>query len=155
MTVHRMRGDTTVKPRATSTEPAKATRGSVNAMPRVVLCDVGACENGELYESLVGLGYELEDCHDGETLLEAVVARSPDVVVFAMRADNLSDMAVLQLLRRILPDAPLILLVRDGSLATRRSVQALRPMYYAVAPVEGAELREAVRAAIVHRRRAH
>jgi DNA-binding NtrC family response regulator len=124
-------------------------------MPRVVLCDAGSSDKSDFYDSLVGLGYELESCRDGEALLEAVVARTPDVVVYSMRADNLSDMAVLQLLRRILPDAPLILLVREGSLATRRSVQALRPMYYAVAPVEEAELREAVRAGIVHRRRAH
>ena len=124
-------------------------------MPRVVLCDAGSRENGDLYESLVGLGYELENCHDGETLLEAVVARPPDVVVYALRAANESDLAVLQLLRRILPDAPLIMLVRGGSLATRREVQALRPMYYAVAPVEGAELREAVLSALEHRRRPH
>jgi DNA-binding NtrC family response regulator len=149
---HRQRGEMRVKARNQSFVPKTP---AVSTMPRVVLCDVGSSENGELYESLAGLGYELVDCHDGEALLEAVVDRTPDVVVFAMRADHVSDMAVLQLLRRILPDGPLILLVRDGSLATRRTVQSLRPMYYAVAPVEGGELREAVRAAIVHRRRAH
>lgn len=124
-------------------------------MPRVVLCDAGETGNGSPYESLVGLGYELEDCRDGETLLEAVVARPPDVVVFTMSGESDGDLAVLHLLRRILPDAPLILLVDECSLATRREMQILRPMYYAVSPVEGAELREAVRSAILHRRKDH
>ena len=130
-------------------------RAAVSAMPRVVLCESAKIASGSPYESLVGLGYELEDCHDGEMLLEAVVARPPDVVVYAMSGESESDLAVLHLLRRILPDAPLILLVDECSLATRREMQILRPMYYAVSPVEAAELREAVRSAILHRRPHH
>jgi DNA-binding NtrC family response regulator len=144
-----------VKSRSPGHSPRATSRETVTPMPRVVLCDANAAGNGELYESLVGLGYELEACRNGESLLEAVVARAPDVVVYSMRAGDVSDLAVLQLLRRILPDAPIILLVPDGSLSMRRTVQELRPMYCAVAPVEDAELRDAVRSAIAQRRRAH
>ena len=41
-----------------------------------------------------------------------------------------------------------MLLATDGSLAVQRQLRDLRPIYYAIVPVEPAELRDAVHAAI-------
>jgi len=55
--------------------------------------------------------------------------------------------------RRRMPDLPVVLVAEDSSLHTEKSVRELRPVYYAVAPIEGEELREAVGAALAHRSR--
>jgi DNA-binding NarL/FixJ family response regulator len=119
---------------------------------RVVVCDPLQDECGESCAPLQSGTLQLETCVDGEHLLEAVIGNAPDAIVYCMRSDIDADLAVLHLLRRILPDAPLILLAREGSLATQRAVQALRPVYYMVAPVDAEELREAVESVVGRRR---
>ena len=93
-------------------------------------------------------GLNIVSCQDGKTLLEEIVQNKPNVVIYAMKCGDPSDLGVLRLLRRASPDVPLVLLARDGSLSTQRLVQSLRPIYYAVYPLEPNELREAVRAAL-------
>ena len=91
-------------------------------------------------------GFDLVSLTDGEALLEEVVKNRPDVLIYGLSPNCGQDLGVLQLLRRAAPDLPLVLLAAQGSLSTQRLVQSLRPIYYAVSPVEAAELRDAVRA---------
>ena len=95
-----------------------------------------------------GSGHDVERCADGEALIESAIAHHPALVVYRMRPDAAADLAVLQLLRRVARDAPLILLASEGSVATRLSVHGLRPTYFAVAPVDEHELEEAVSSAL-------
>lgn len=88
-------------------------------------------------------------CPSGEELLEEVIQRRPDALVYALCPQMEQDLGILGLIRRASPDLPLVLLAPDDSIATRRRVLALRPIYYAVWPTEPVELREAVRAALV------
>jgi hypothetical protein len=74
--------------------------------------------------------------------------------VYALGADCREDLGVLRLMRRAAPDVPLVLLAAEDSLDTRRCTQPFRPIYFAIGPVEGAELRDVVRAAIRRRGRA-
>ena len=88
-----------------------------------------------------------------DLLLEDLVQHRPDVLIFMLRAQQAADLAVLHLVRRRMPDLPVVMVADESSLHTERAVRELRPVYYAVAPVEGEELREAVRAALASRSR--
>ena len=80
--------------------------------------------------------------------------RVPDAVIYALRADCREDLGVLRLMRRAAPDVPLVLLAAEDSLDTRKLTQSLRPIYYVVSPLDGAELCEVMRTAVSRRGRA-
>jgi len=99
-------------------------------------------------------GFDLVSCPDANALLEEVMHRQPDAVVYALSADCREDLGVLRLMRRAAPDVPLVLLAAEDSLDTRKITQTLRPIYYAVCPVDSAELRDVVHTAVSRRGRA-
>jgi len=92
-------------------------------------------------------GFEIDSFDDFDLLLEQVMRRRPRAVVCGLRPRSPQDVGMLQLLRRVAPDLPLVLLATESSLRAQRQVQSLRPVYYAVCPVEVTELRDAVLAA--------
>jgi len=92
-------------------------------------------------------GREVVACHDRESLVGALSDRRPDVLVYAIR-DLADDLVLLTDLRRIAPSLPIILLGGPIDLAMRRAIQELKPTYYGVLPLEGTELRDAVRGAV-------
>ncbi len=98
-------------------------------------------------------GCELIRCRDGAALLEEMVRRRPDLVVYGLRPSCDQDLGVLQLLRGIQPDVPLVLVAAEDSLVTQKMVHDLRPIYYAVRPVDSTELREVLHAVLVRRSR--
>lgn len=122
-------------------------------MPRVLVQVAAAPLDPPVSSALEAEGIELIPCHDAYALLEAVMLRLPDAVVYALRADCGEDLGVLRLMRRVAPDVPLVLLAAEDSLETRKRTQTLRPTYYAVSPVDGAELRDVVRAVVSKRGR--
>jgi DNA-binding response OmpR family regulator len=123
-------------------------------VPRIVVQAASTPADPPVVSLLVAEGFELISCPDGQALLEEVMHRQPDAVVYALSADCRQDLGVLRLMRRAAPDVPLVLLAAEDSLDTRRSTQPLRPIYFAVGPVDGAELRDVVRTAIRRRTRA-
>ena len=130
----------------TDAVPAPEERSFV---PRVVM-QVSCCEP-PLPAALEGDRYDLVSCRDGQALLEEVMHRTPDAVIYALHPDCREDLGILRLMRRAAPDVPLVLLAAEDSLDTRRVTQALRPIYYAVCPADGAELRDVVHTALSRR----
>ena len=124
-------------------------------MPRVVVQVTAAPADPPVQSVLEPEGFELVSCPDARALLEEVMRRQPDAVIYALRPDCREDLGVLRLMRRAAPDVRLVLLAAEDSLDTRKITQTLRPIYYAVCPVDGAELREVVRTAVARRRRAN
>jgi DNA-binding response OmpR family regulator len=129
------------------------THGPRESKRRALVC---ACD-GE-FESVVCRtlreeGYEVVACPDRETVLTLAFDDPPDVILYTLAPRSPVDRGVLQLLRRALPRTPLILIAAEGSLEVQRVVQEFRPVYYAVAPLERAELVDAVSAAIAQRDR--
>lgn len=98
-------------------------------------------------------GFDTVACRDGYAVLEQVMQRPAAAVIYALRTDCRDDLDILRLMRRAAPDVPLVLLAAEDSLDTRKVTQILRPIYYAVCPVDGAELRDVVRAALSRRGR--
>jgi DNA-binding response OmpR family regulator len=120
----------------------------------VVLCERDPAGATPIYLALQTIGIEPLRCRDPKALLEEAVRHSPDVVICDLAVGSREDIFLLELLRRVAPVVPLILVASGGSLVTQRLVQGLRPMYYMVGPVEGPELQEAVEAALARRPRA-
>jgi DNA-binding response OmpR family regulator len=100
-----------------------------------------------------GAGHDVVVCHTREALLDALAVRRPDLLVYVLE-DQIADIAVLSLVRRMSADLPIILLSAPAGLEARRSVQELKPTYYGVFPLEPTELRDAVRGALDHHGRA-
>ena len=116
---------------------------------RVLLYEPHCTEDRRSGSSLRRAEFELVECSDIRSLLEQVVQGHAGALVFALCDEHEEDLGGLRLIRRAAPDLPLVLLVEDESLAARRELQNLNPIYYAVCPPEPAELLEAVRAAVL------
>jgi DNA-binding NtrC family response regulator len=124
-------------------------------MVRVVLCACDRSTGNALQASLSNADLEVLHCAAVESLIEEVVRHRPEVVVYELRSDFQADLAVLHLLKRAAPDLPLVLITADGSLKTERLMRELRPVYYAVQPVEPGEILDAVHSALAKRAGRH
>ena len=96
-------------------------------------------------------GDEVIWCRDREALVVALTEHRPAVLVYVF-ADVERDLALLARLRGIAPTLPIILLGGPLDLASRRSIQELKPTYYGVLPLELFELRDVVRGVLEHAR---
>lgn len=99
--------------------------------------------------SLADEGHDTVVCAGREALLDALAARRPDVIIYAL-GDLALDIGVLWVVRRIAPTLPIILLGGPAGLEARRSVQELKPAYFGMFPLEPAELSDAVRSVLRH-----
>jgi len=122
-----------------------------DSMSRVVLCSCDRSTGNALLETLASPDLELFCCHAVDSVIEEVIRRRPEVVVYEIRARCQADLAVLQLLKRVAPDVPFVLITSEGSLHLERLVRELRPVYYAVQPVDPDEIVAAVHAALARR----
>jgi DNA-binding response OmpR family regulator len=122
-------------------------------MYRVVVQVSAAPADPAIESMLTSEGFDLISCPDARSLLEEVMCCPPDAVIYALRPECGEDLGVLRLMRRAAPDVPLVLLAAEESLETRKVTQGLRPIYYAVCPVDGAELRDVMRTAVSRRGR--
>ena len=126
---------------------------SHGAVPRVVLYSCGRTTRTALEAALESTELELVHCPLADALIEQVMRRHPEVVIYELQGDLSSNLAVLQLLKRAAPEVRLVLITGEGSLETERVLRALRPVYYAVHPVDPDEILDAVRAALGQRDR--
>ena len=96
---------------------------------------------------LANKGRDVRVCPNRESLVSSLGDRRPDVLIYVL-GDLLEDLGLLRALRRMAAVLPIILLGGPTDLAARRSIQELRPTYYAVLPLERSELDDAVRGAL-------
>lgn len=122
-------------------------------MSAVVLCLCSDRSGEPICEALCGQGLTLIHGSGRDLLLEEIVRHRPDVLIYMLRRQEAADLAVLQLVRRQVPDLPVVLVADESSLHVEKLVRELRPVYYAVSPVEPDELRQAVHAALALRSR--
>ena len=122
----------------------------LGTLPRVVLCSCGRTITASLRAALESPDLELAHCRPEDSILEEVIRRRPVVLIYELRAARHSDLAVLQLLKRVAPEVRMVL-IASASLKTERTLRELRPVYYAVQPVGEEEMIEAVRAALGER----
>lgn len=92
-------------------------------------------------------GREIILCRDREGLVDSLLERRPDAVVYVL-GELAADLTVLSLLRRSGPTLPIIVIGGSSNLVARRSVQDLKPTYFGVLPLEPMELQDAVQGAL-------
>lgn len=127
-------------------------RPRVVGPPRILLFARPGDLAEEVREVLQSHGCEVQHISADETFLESVVRHPPEAVLFALQADVTVDLPLLQLLRRVNQQVPLILLGNEGTLGERQRLQGFQPSYYALLPLDPHELADAVMS-VAHRRR--
>jgi hypothetical protein len=115
----------------------------VSVMSRVILFHCRAMAEHALLDEDVSLVH----CDESEEMLSEVASHRPDVVIYEVRPDSLSDLAVLRLLRRVAPGLPFVL-VGEGIAAGAEMPGELEPFFRPLPRSEEAGLREAVHSAL-------
>lgn len=114
----------------------------------LVVCGSHAGHGEAVVEELVGFGYDARHCIDEESLMEAAFTLRPRAIVYELHHQLSVDLAILALVRRVLPRVPLIVVA--GAMA-EQAVQALcavNPTVLTHDPVDRSELLDAVRLAL-------
>ncbi len=123
-----------------------ARRRTLSARILVSECDAGA--RPAIGDVIRAMGCEVIAHHSlADTLREATMGAF-DVIVTSLPALTDERLRLLQVLRRATPAVPLVIVTSDGSLEMRRQCQSVRPYYFAVRPLDDAELRTALGGAI-------
>jgi hypothetical protein len=115
-------------------------------MSRVMLCHCQAAEES----ALDAQDMSFVSCDDSEEMLSEVALDPPDVVVYEVRPESVSDLAVLRLLRRIAPRLPLVV-VEESPAHDLEVPGELDPLFRAPVPHEPTQeiwLRVAVNSAL-------
>jgi DNA-binding NtrC family response regulator len=108
-----------------------------------MLCHCQAAEERALLDD----DLSLVCCDDSEEMIAEVALHPPDVVVYEVRPESQSDLAVLRLLRRVAPRLPLVVVGGEAAPAWENQAD-LAPFYLSPLPVEEDGLREAVQSAL-------
>ncbi|HEU4724396.1 MAG TPA: hypothetical protein VFU59_03765 [Candidatus Eisenbacteria bacterium] len=118
---------------------------------RIVSCACAAPGADALTQFLENEGCVTVHCGSHEALLEEIVRSPVDAVVFGFAPPCSVEPALLRVIRRLLPDTPLIIVARDATLEMERMFRDYRPLFVAVPPWDRGELRDVVRAIRAHR----
>jgi len=128
-------------------EEAVAEHASIrDTRPRVVVCE--ACVNGASAHTLDDARWDLVRCASGEAVLESVVAKRPDAVVYGLSAAGPDELALLRLLRHAARGIPIILVTSSEGLVAQRALREMNPIYIGVAPLDRGELIGALESAL-------
>lgn len=120
---------------------------------RVLVCECRADGATPLHAAVRALGYEALPCSSLADALRESASTPFDVVISYMPTVGAEQASLLQLLRRGLGTAPLVIVSEDGSLEARALCQPARPYYFAVPPVPDSELRAILSGALEVARR--
>ena len=118
-------------------------------LPRIIVCERCLDPSDPALARLTGDGFEVVHSQTCEELIAQAIERRPAAVICQVDSPTSHDIGMLTLLRRVHPDMPLILLSTEGSLEIQRTVLSLRPIYFAVMPVDEYELSEALRGTLL------
>ena len=115
--------------------------------PRVILYEPATNGEASLMTLLPACGCQALATATAEQLVDAVTRDPSQVVLFVLAPDRPDDLVTLRLLRRVAPGLPLVIVAAEATLEARRVIQDLRPVYFAVRPVDTEELHDALCAA--------
>jgi DNA-binding NtrC family response regulator len=97
-------------------------------------------------------GFTVVTAADGAAALEAVARRRPDAVVTDMRMPQMTGIELLEKIRQIDDELPVVLMTAFGTIETAVKAMKLGAFDYLTKPFEGDELIIALKRAIEHRR---
>jgi DNA-binding NtrC family response regulator len=115
---------------------------------RLLVCECDAKARPAIGDVIRNMGYEVTAHHTlADTLREATTGAF-DVIVASVPTLSDEKLGLLQVLRRAMPAVPLVIVTSDGSLEMRRRCQSARPFYFAVRPLDEAEVRSVLVGAV-------
>ena len=113
----------------------------------IVVCEAHPGATGAVSTLLDAEGFVVHRSTDDESLIEATASHAPQAIVYVLAHDLVVDIALLQLLRRVAPEVPLVLIgAPHPSLAAR--LAPVHPVHVTHAPLDGHALGGALRHAI-------
>ena len=93
----------------------------------LVVCEAHPGHGEAVAEELVEAGYDVFRCPDEDSLIASLGNRHPRAIVYELRHQLPVDLAILALVRRVLPDVPLVLLTSQLEGPTLRALRAMAP----------------------------
>ncbi len=120
---------------------------------RILLYENVAGGQPSLAPALEALGATVACCRDRMCLLEQLLGFRPRLIAYALEAGSPADRSMLEMLRRLAPGVPLVILTDERTPETRRIENDLRPLWLGTRE-ELAGLPERVRDAFSRPRRA-
>ena len=118
---------------------------------RVLVCECDPAAARPAGDEVRDMGYEVVALHSLADSLREATVNTFDVIVASVPTLTDEKLSLLQLLRRATSRVPLVLVTSDNTLAMRSRCQPVSPFYYAVRPLAGDELRDALRGALERR----
>jgi DNA-binding NtrC family response regulator len=121
-------------------------------MKRVLVVDDKDMMRDSVAATLGRAGFEVEAVCDGPAAMAAIASRRPDAIVTDMRMPGLTGIELLEQVRRIDDELPVVIMTAFGTIDT--AVRAIRmgAFDYLTKPFEGDELVIAVKRAVEHAR---
>jgi DNA-binding NarL/FixJ family response regulator len=120
----------------------------LRARHSLVVCGAHRGHGEDVAEELISFGYAVCHCTDEESLVELAAAQRPCAIVYELQHQLPVDLAILALVRRVLPHVPFIVVAGQLAEQAVRVLRAVHPTVLAHDPVDRSELREAVRLAV-------
>jgi DNA-binding NtrC family response regulator len=121
-------------------------------MKNVLIVDDKEMMRDSVATTLERAGFRVQMVADGTAAIEQIAKARPDCVVTDMRMPGLSGLELLEKVRTIDDDLPVILMTAFGTIDTAVKAMKLGAFDYLTKPFEGDELVIAVKRAVEHRR---
>ena len=120
----------------------------------LVVCGAHPGHGEAVAQDLASFGYEVRHCTDEESLIEVAAEVRPCAIVYELQHQLPVDLAILALVRRVLPCVQLIVVAGEFAEQAVRALRAVNPMVLGTGPIDRSELRSAVRLAVRRARNA-
>lgn len=121
-------------------------------MRTVLIVDDKEMMRDSVGTTLERAGFRTLTATDGQGALDSIARERPDAVVTDMRMPGVSGMELLERVRQIDDELPIVLMTAFGTIETAVKAMKLGAFDYLTKPFEGDELIIAVKRAIEHRR---
>jgi DNA-binding response OmpR family regulator len=118
---------------------------------RVLVCENAPELERSVHPAVCDLGYDATLCATLADALRETSVQPFDLVMVVLPGADDDRLSLLHLLRRALPNIPLVVVSAEGSLDLRARVQPLRPYYFAVLPLGDDELRAVLKGALARK----
>jgi DNA-binding NtrC family response regulator len=121
-------------------------------MRSVLVVDDKELMRDSVCSTLKRASFEVLTAGDGQAALELIARKRPDAVVTDLKMPGITGIDLLEKIRQIDDDLPVVLMTAFGTIETAVSAIKLGAFDYLTKPFEGDELIIAVKRAIEHRR---
>jgi DNA-binding NtrC family response regulator len=121
-------------------------------MRTVLVVDDKEMMRDSVASTLQRAGFTVVTASDGNAGIEAVMKRRPDAVVTDMKMPGMTGVEMLEKIRQIDDDLPVVLMTAFGTIETAVKAMRLGAFDYLTKPFEGDELIICIKRAIEHRR---